>query len=476
MTLEEVAEAVGGYLDLGRDPGTVVHGAARVTGPVVADSRQVEPGSLFVALSGENVDGHDYAAAAVHAGAVAVLASRPVGVPSVVVADPLTALGALARAVVDRAPDLTVIAVTGSSGKTSTKDLLAAVVSKAGSAIVPPGSFNNELGAPLTALRVEPGTRFLVAEMGARRPGNITYLCAVTPPRIGVVLNVGTAHVGVFGSREVIAQTKGELVEALPDDGVAVLNADDPLVRAMSARTSARVVLVGRSPDADVRASDVRLDPLARPRFRLHTPRGEADVALAVHGEHQVANALAAAAVGLEVGLSPQEVADVLGQAVAASRWRMEVVERSDGVVVVNDAYNANPDSVRAALNALAAMGAAGGGAARRTWAVLGEMLELGERAAAEHDAIGRHAVRLDITRLVAVGPGFARTLHEGAADQGAQDSAWLPDVAAALDHLRAELADGDVVLVKASRAVGLDRLGEALATDVPPAAPEPQP
>lgn len=464
MSLAEVAAAVGGVLDGGAD------GAAMVTGAVVADSRKAEPGSLFVALPGERVDGHHFADAALRAGAVAVLSARPLLVPCVVVDDPLTALGALARAVVDRAvgdpaaPGLTVVAVTGSSGKTSTKDLLAAVLASVGETVVPPGSFNNELGAPLTALRVEPSTRYLVAEMGARNPGNITYLCAVTPPRIGVVLNVGSAHVGVFGSKEVIARTKGELVEALDENGVAVLNADDPLVRAMATRSRARVVLVGRSPDADVRAVDVQLDALARPRFRLVTPAGEADVALALHGEHHVGNALAAAAVGLEVGLTPQQVADVLARSAAASRWRMEVIERSDGVLVVNDAYNANPDSVRAALQALAAM--AGAELPRRTWAVLGEMLELGPASEQEHEAVGRLAVHLGISRVVAVGPGAARAIHEAALAEGAvaqEDTVWLPDVDVAAAHLSASLTGGDVVLVKASRAVGLDRLAQAL-------------
>ena len=233
LTATEVAAATGGRLyPPTLSPALLVHG------PVVVDSRQVEVGALFVALPGERADGHEFAGAAVAAGAVAVLAARALDeLPCVVVENPLTALGALARAVVDRAVGLTVIAVTGSSGKTSTKDLLAAVLRRRGATVAPQGSFNNELGAPLTALTLDEGTRFLVTEMGARMPGNVTYLCAVTPPRIGVVLNVGSAHVGVFGSREVTAAAKGELVEALPAGGLAVLNADDPLVRGMAART-----------------------------------------------------------------------------------------------------------------------------------------------------------------------------------------------------------------------------------------------
>ena len=308
--------------------------------------------------------------------------------------------------------------------------------------------------------------------MGARHPGNITYLCGVTPPRIGVVLNVGAAHLGEFGSREVTAATKGELVEALPADGVAVLNADDPLVAAMAARAAARVVRFGESGAADVRAEEVRLDDLARPGFRLVTPAGSAPVTLALHGVHHVANALAAAAVAGELGMAPDEIAAALGDCRAGSRWRMEVTSREDGVLVVNDAYNANPDSTRAALKALATMGRPSSGPGRRTWAVLGEMLELGDEATHEHDAIGRLAVRLDVSRVVAVGQG-ARMIHEGAGREGSfgGESVWVPDVPAALDLLRDQLAPGDVVLVKASRAVGLDRLAEELLHDAAGAA-----
>ncbi len=288
---------------------------------------------------------------------MAVLAGREVDAPCVVVPDQLEALGALARHVVDALPDLRVVGVTGSSGKTSTKDLLAVLLGAVGPTIAPVGSLNNEIGLPLTALRCDEGTRWLVAEMGARRPGNIAYLTRITPPDVAVVLNVGAAHAGVFGSREATAATKGELPAAVGESGVAVLNADDPLVAAMAARTRGRVVLTGRAPHAHVRADDVSLDAWSRPSFTLSCPQGSARVALLLHGEHHVANALAAAAVGLEAGLSPARIAELLSGARPASRWRMEVTTRADGVTVVNDAYNANPDSVRAALKALAAMG-----------------------------------------------------------------------------------------------------------------------
>ncbi|WP_406197717.1 UDP-N-acetylmuramoyl-tripeptide--D-alanyl-D-alanine ligase [Kitasatospora sp. NBC_01560] len=460
LTLAEVAAAVGGTLD-GADPAT------RVTGPVEVDSRKVGPGCLFAAFAGEHVDGHDYAAQAVAAGAVAVLASRPVGVPAVLVDSVVDALGKLARTVVARAEGTTVVALTGSAGKTSTKDLIAQLLQRRGETVYPPGSLNNEIGHPMTALRVEAGTRHLVMEMGARHKGDIEYLTSITPPRIGLVLNVGTAHVGEFGSKEAIAEAKGELVEALPADGAAILNADDRLVRAMAARTRARVVLFGESPDAHVRAQDVRLDSTGRPSFTLTTPAGSAPVHLRLYGEHHVSNALAAAAVAVELGMSVDDTAEALSEAGALSRWRMEVVDRADGVTVVNDAYNANPDSMRAALRALVSMGGRGP-ERRRTWAVLGEMRELGEETLAEHDAIGRLAVRLDVTKLVAVGGREAACMELGARNEGSwgEESVLVSDADAAVELLRSQLRPGDVVLVKASRSVGLEKVAEALLAD----------
>ncbi|MFJ1936423.1 UDP-N-acetylmuramoyl-tripeptide--D-alanyl-D-alanine ligase [Kitasatospora sp. NPDC088160] len=460
LTLAEVAAAVGGTLD-GADPG------ALVTGPVEVDSRKVRPGGLFAAFVGERVDGHDYADVAVGAGAVAVLADRPVGVPAVLVDSVVDALGKLARAVVARAEGTAVVALTGSAGKTSTKDLIAQLLQRLGDTVYPPGSLNNEIGHPMTALRVEPGTRHLVMEMGARHKGDIEYLTSITPPRIGVVLNVGTAHVGEFGSQEAIAEAKGELVEALPADGAAILNADDRLVRAMAGRTRAKVVLFGESPDAHVRATNVRLDAAGRPSFRLTTPAGSAPVQLRLYGEHHVSNALAAAAVAVELGMSVDDTATALGEAGALSRWRMEVVDRADGVTVVNDAYNANPDSMRAALRALVSMGGRGP-ERRRTWAVLGEMRELGEESLAEHDAIGRLAVRLDVTKLVAVGGREAACMELGARNEGSwgEESVLVSDADAAVELLRSQLRPGDVVLVKASRSVGLEKVAEALLSD----------
>ncbi|GGW18908.1 UDP-N-acetylmuramoyl-tripeptide--D-alanyl-D-alanine ligase [Streptomyces capoamus] len=453
LSLAEIAAVVGGQTHDIPDP------SVQVTGPVVRDSREVVPGSLFAAFVGERVDGHDYARAVVEAGAVAVLASRPVGVPAIVVADVQTALGALARHVVRRL-GATLVGLTGSAGKTSTKDLIAQVLRRKAPTVFTPGSLNNEIGLPLTALSATEETRFLVLEMGARGIGHIRYLAELTPPRIGLVLNVGTAHIGEFGGREQIAQAKGELVEALPEDGAAILNADDPLVKAMAARTKAKVVLFGESAEADVRAENVRLTDSGQPAFRLHTPSGASDVTMRLYGEHHVSNALAAAAVAHELGMSAEEIATALSEAGSLSRWRMEVTERPDGVTIVNDAYNANPESMRAALRALAAMGKG-----RRTWAVLGKMAELGDEALAEHDAVGRLAVRLNVSKLVAVGGIEASWLQLGAYNEGSwgEESVHVSDAQAAIDLLRSELRPGDVVLVKASRSVGLESVAQAL-------------
>lgn len=459
LTLAEVAEAVDGRLTGVATP------YAAVTGAVEFDSREVGPGGLFVALAGERADGHDFAAAAVTAGAVGVLAARSVGVgvPAVVVPDVQVALGRLAHEVLHRLPRITVVGLTGSSGKTSTKDLLAHVLGHHGRTVAPPGSFNNEIGHPHTVLRAGPDTRYLVLECSARAPGHIAALCAIAPPRIGVVLNVGTAHLGEFGSRAAIAASKAELVRALPaGDGVAVLNADDPIVAAMAQATAARVLTVGRADDATVRAEDVELDDAGRPSYTLVCPGGRSAVRLGLYGAHHVGNSLAAAAVALEVGMGVAEVAAALGTARPASRWRMEVTDTDDGVRVVNDAYNANPESMTAALRALAAMAAG-----RRSWAVLGEMAELGEHGPAAHAEIGRLTAELGVDRLVAVGP-IARAILEGASGLAGEPVA---DVAAAVELLRREVRPGDVVLVKASRSAGLERVASGLLASEQPAA-----
>ncbi|MFI6230654.1 UDP-N-acetylmuramoyl-tripeptide--D-alanyl-D-alanine ligase [Micromonospora echinospora] len=442
LTLAELATAVDGRL-VDADP------TATVCGPVEFDSRKVRPGGLFVAFDGEKVDGHDYAARAVAGGAVAVLGTREVpGVPMVLVADALAAMGRLARAVVDRLPGLTVIGITGSSGKTTTKDLIAQLTVRLGPTVAPPGSFNNELGHPYTALQAGPETRFLVLEKGARGLGHVRYLCDVVPPRISVVLNVGVAHIGEFGSRETIALAKGELVEALPVDGLAVLNADDPLVAAMADRTRARVVRYGEAVDADVRASDVTLDERGRPSFTLVTPEGSVPVRLGLTGRHQVSNSLAAAAVARELGMPLADLAEALGGLGLVSTRRMDVFDRPDGVTVIDDSYNANPASMAVALRALAGMRRDG-----RTIAVLGYMAELGPFEVDGHREVGRLAAELGVDRLLVV-DAAAAPIQAGATAVGnwGGESVLLTDQAAAVEVLRSELRPGDVVLVKGSR------------------------
>jgi len=458
LSIAEVSEITGATGD------RVADQAAIVTGPVVIDSRQARPGSLFAALPGTRADGHDFAADAVAAGAVAVLATRPVGGPALIVPDVLAALAALARAVVDRLPHLTIAAITGSAGKTTTKDLGAQLIESLGPTVSPKNSYNNEQGHPLTVLRLTEQTRYLVAEMSARGPGHIAELCRISPPRLGVVLCVGHAHAGVFGSIDDVARAKAELPEALPPDGVAVLNADDPRVAAMAARTAARVVTFGRGPGADYRATGVTVDDAGRPGFTLVTGAGSAPVQLRLHGEHNVANALAAAALASQLGMDVAGIAAGLSAAAARSRWRMEVTRRPDGVTVVNDAYNANPEAVRAALSALAAM--AGGG---RAFAVLGYMTELGDQAEELHEEAGRQAARAGLAGLIVVGDPATPILTGAKAEPSWRgELVQVPDAEAAVAAVGRLVRPGDVVLVKASRAANLQRVALALTGEQP--------
>ncbi|GAA2222384.1 UDP-N-acetylmuramoyl-tripeptide--D-alanyl-D-alanine ligase [Promicromonospora sukumoe] len=478
LTAAQVAAATGGRLHADPD--------VTVTGAVIIDSRQAAPGALFVALPGERVDGHDFAARAVSAGATLVLAARELdGLPTVVVDDPQEALGELARYVLatvreggDGWPK--VVGVTGSVGKTTTKDLLGQLltpeVSGEDAIIVPTGSFNNEIGLPLTVLRVTRDTRYLIAEMGADRIGNIAYLTRIAPPNVGVVLAVGVAHVGHFGSVEAIAKTKAEMVSGVVDGGSVVLNADDLRVAAMAGQVAPGTALrtFGTIPSADVRAEDISVDATGRASFTLRVAAsvapstaetaddGEqrADVALQLVGPHHVSNALAAATVALRLGVPVADVAQRLTEATARSPHRMAVTERPDGVTVIDDAYNANPDSMKAALRTLAVMA----GRTRRSVAVLGEMRELGEGARVAHDEIGRLVVRLNIKQLVVVGDG-AYHIHEGAMQEGSwgSETIFVPDLPAARSLLDESLESGDVVLVKSSLGSGLWELGDHL-------------
>jgi UDP-N-acetylmuramoyl-tripeptide--D-alanyl-D-alanine ligase len=434
MTLAEIAEITGGRL-VNAGP------EAMVTGPAEYDTRLLQPGGLFVAFDGEKVDGHSFAAAAVAGGAAGVLGARDTGQPGVVVDDQLAALTVLAKTVVARLSELTVVALTGSSGKTTTKDFIGQLLARLGPTVAPAGSLNNELGFPTTMLKATPETRFLVLEMGARGMGHIRYLSELAPPRIGLVLNVGTAHLEGFGSAEGIALAKGELVEALPADGVAILNADDPLVAAMASRTRARVVTFGEAEGADVRATDVTLDGRGRPAYKMNG----LEVRLRVTGRHQVGNTLAAAAIALQLGLPSAAAAAALGEVGIASSRRMDVFDRDDEVTVIDDSYNANPSSMAAALRALATIGAG-----RRTIAVLGYMAELGEFERSGHEEVGRLAAELGVDRLIAV--ALAAPILDGAAGvaQWKGEPVFAADQKAAIAELG--LHPGDVVLVKGSR------------------------
>jgi UDP-N-acetylmuramoyl-tripeptide--D-alanyl-D-alanine ligase len=419
--------------------GTLLGSEVDVEGAAI-DSRLVRGGELFVALRGER-DGHDFVGAAFDAGAAACLVAVDVGrEPAILVPDTAAALTALATAARTRL-HARVIGITGSVGKTSTKDLLAAALARRWRVSASPKSFNNELGVPLTVLNAPGETEALVVEMGARGKGHVAALCAVARPLVGVVTTVGISHSEFFGTVEDIVQAKGELIEALPTEGTAVLNADVPHVAGMAARTSARVLTFGRQ-QGDVRAEGVMLDDDLRPSFRLRTPWGAADVRLAVRGQHQVANALAAAAAALACKTPLEGVAAGLGDA-QLSPWRMQLERAPSGALILNDAYNANPLSAEAALRALAEL------PAQRRTALLGIMAELGDVGPAEHARIGALAGELGI-RVIAV----------AAPDYGGEQVA---DAEEGLERL-GPIGPGDAVLVKGSRAAGLETVAGTLA------------
>jgi UDP-N-acetylmuramoyl-tripeptide--D-alanyl-D-alanine ligase len=460
LTLEEIARAVGG----------TVHGASgpvTVTGPVVIDSREATEGALFVAIVGARSDGHDFADQVYAAGASAVLGSRPVDGPCVVVDDVVDALTELAVYVRDRL-DPVVVGLTGSVGKTTTKDLLAQILERNGPTVATDRSYNNEIGLPLTILRADRRTRYLVLEMGAGKPGDITHLMRVARPQLGLVLNVGPAHIMTLGGVAGVAKAKAELPRALPPKlkgGFAVLNADDERVADMARETLAQVVFYGTgagatvpAEDVSVRAEDVSVDPAGHASFILHTPSGKAPVRLSLPGEHLVANALAAAAVAGVIGVATDEIAEALSSAVRRSPNRFQVTERADGVTIIDDAYNANPVSMRAALRTAATMAAG-----RRRIAVFGEMTGQAEETAYHHSALGRLAGEQGVEILVVVGTGEGpETLAKAARDAGVSVHE-VPDRNAAIDLVRELLRPADVVLVKASSEAGLSAVATAL-------------
>jgi UDP-N-acetylmuramoyl-tripeptide--D-alanyl-D-alanine ligase len=458
LTVAEIAKAISGQI---KGDESVV-----VTGSVETDSRLVKTGSLFVAKPGEETDGHLFAPAAMQAGAVALIVERwldDVALPQILVKDAVLALGELAAFVLSEIrskTNLQVIGVTGSNGKTTTKNMLREILSKVGSTIAPIESYNNEVGAPYSILQTTLETKFLVVELGAGGPGSINYLAQIARPNIGVVLKVGLAHVGEFGGIETTVQIKSELVRALADDATVVLNADDGYVADMAQLTQAKKIWFGTIGDAQYRASNqtVAIDGTS---FTLHWPNGAQDqIKLQILGEHHVMNALAALTVAdlLQV---PRNVAIAAIEAMPlAERWRMQVLNRADGVTIINDAYNASPDSTKAALQTLAQLGKTG----RRTIAILGEMAELGSESRQQHDAIGRIVVRLNIDQLIVVGMG-AKLIHMGAEQEGswAGESIFFESIDEALAYVRGMLRAGDLVLVKSSKSANLRQLGDNL-------------
>ena len=465
LTLAQIAHAVGGRLQLA--PADTEHTLAG--GNVETDSRQIAPGGIFVAKPGESTDGHLFVDAAVEAGAVLAIVERPVDavVSQIVVPDAVQALADLARDVVARVRaggGLTVVGITGSNGKTTTKNLLRRILEDEGETVAPRASFNNEVGAPLTMLRVTYDTSFLVCEFGASGPGAIARLAGLVEPDIGIVLMVGMAHAGGFGGIEGTVKAKSELVQAVRPGGLAILNHDDARVASMATIASERGIRVrwfGTGAGADVRAADIETDASGT-RCTISADGETTALRLHVLGAHHVMNALAAITAAKALGVRLPDAVARIETVQLAERWRMQPMG-GERVRIINDAYNASPDSMAVALRTLAQITGPG----ERTVAVLGAMSELGDYAGEEHDRIGELAVRLRIQRIVVIG-AEARRLYLAAVGEGSWDgeAVWFATADEAYDYLLTELRDGDRVLVKSSNSAGLrflgDRLGES--------------
>jgi len=462
LSLNEIAKVICAEL--------IGAGQTQVTGSVETDSRLIKAGSLFVAKPGEVTDGHLFISQAITNGAVAAIVEHEVdeSINQLVVKDSVHALGLLAEFVVAEVKSkgtLQVIGVTGSNGKTTTKNMLREVLSIAGETVAPEESFNNEVGAPYSMLKISSDTKFLVVELGADGLGSIRYLANMCKPDIGVELKVGLAHAGEFGGIEVTENIKAELVEEISDSGIALLNIDDSRVANMASRTKAKVVGFGTNSEADYRSTEISLD-IDGTSFIFNRPDGSQDpVQLQILGEHHVYNALAALSVGDLLGIDQKASIAALEKINLAERWRMEKHVREDGLVVINDAYNASPESMRAALQTLAQLGRL---SSKRTIAVLGEMAELGEFGAYEHDALGRIAVRLNLSQVVVVGQG-AKLIHMGASQEGSWDgeSKYFDEISEALAFLREMLTGEEIVLVKSSKSANLRYLGDDLLEEI---------
>lgn len=458
LSVDEIAGAINGTV--------TGEGHVQITGSVETDSRLVEVGSLFVAKPGEETDGHLYVDSAVGNGAVAAIVERVVegiSIPQIQVQDSVLALGKLAGYVLEKirqTSNLKVVGITGSNGKTTTKNMLREILSTSGETIAPIESYNNEVGAPYSILQTTLSTKYLIVELGAGGLGSIDYLAQICKPDIGVVLKVGLAHVGEFGGIETTAKIKAELPRALSRNAICLLNSDDGYVAEMSEVTQAKTIWFGTGADAAYRASNQSVS-ISGTSFDLTWPDAKStSFKLQILGEHHVMNALAAAAVADQLGIQHESIADALGKMPLAERWRMQLLERNDGVTIINDAYNASPDSTKAALQTLAQLGKSG----RRTIAILGEMAELGDSSREQHDAIGRIVVRLNIDQLIVVGQA-AKLIHMGAEQEGswAGESKFFESIDEALAYVRGMLVAGDLVLVKSSKSANLRFLGDNL-------------
>ena len=446
LTLEQIAKIVGGK--------TFGDSSKVISAAPVFDSREVSKGSLFLALVGQSSDGHSFTDDAQSRGATGCLTTREVPGNGVVVSDVLIAVRALASYVRKQLPELKVIAITGSSGKTTTKDLLASILSSRAECVWTKASFNNELGAPITLLACDEQTKYCILEMGARHQGDIAALCEMAKPSVGVVLRVGTAHLGEFGSIEKIAQTKSELIAGLGPDAVAVLGTYDPYTKAMNSLHSGRVIYFGQGSRDDVRAADVEMRE-ARPHFDLVTPAGRDAVGMRLIGAHQISNALAAAAVCTALEIPIEVIASGLSTADLASKWRMQVSDVED-LLIINDSYNANPESMNAALDSLVLFTQESGGS---SWAFLGQMHELGSESNALHASVAAHAHELGIDHLVSIG---TRAFAEGIPAHSATTLHYCDDISQALS-LVSHCEPGDAVLVKASRSEHFETLSQGI-------------
>jgi UDP-N-acetylmuramoyl-tripeptide--D-alanyl-D-alanine ligase len=425
-----------------------------VTQAAVINSSEAIAGSLFLAIKGERVDGHDFVADARTHGAVLTLSTKSVAGSHIVVADVVVALGKLAQHVRSNLLNLTVIGITGSQGKTTTKELLTAILSTAAPTVAPHGNFNNEIGAPLSLLHCTEETKYCVVEMGARHKGDIAHLCSIAQPNIGLVLKVGTAHLGEFGSVEAIAQTKSELISSLSADAIGILGTYDDFTPKMAALHKGKNLTFGEGPECNIRATDIEVRE-GRAHFDLITPEGRSAVGLRIVGLHQVANALAVASVATVLGFSLDQIASGLSTAESQAKWRMEI-EELPSLVLINDAYNASPEAMAAALQTLVLFAQERGG---ESWAFLGKMHELGESSDADHAGVGTLASELGIDHLVCVGaPQYGAQIAAGSATT----VHLCTDKAEAL-AVAAHINPGDVALVKASRSEKLEELADSI-------------